>query len=40
MNKAVNMPYYNMNATMEFAFDDNNTPVMIGRFLDLVNKKD
>jgi len=34
-NKAVNMPYHNMNASMEFAFDAKNTPVMIGRFLQL-----
>lgn len=38
-NKAVNMPYHNMNASMEFAFDDNNTPVMVGKFLELVKEK-
>jgi|TARA_E500000318_G_scaffold109540_2_gene122741 hypothetical protein len=38
-NKAVNMPYHNMNASMEFAFDANNTPVMIGRFLELSKEK-
>ena len=38
-NKAVNMPYHNMNASMEFAFDENNTPVMIGRFIQLAKKQ-
>lgn len=38
-NKAVNMPYHNVNASMEFAFDDNNTPVLVGRFIELVNQK-
>ena len=38
-NKAVNMPYHKMNASMEFAFDDNNTPVMVGRFIEMANQK-
>ena len=38
-NKAVNMHYHNMNASMEFAFDENNTPVMIGRFIQLAKKQ-
>jgi hypothetical protein len=38
-NKAVNMPYFNMNATMEYAFDDENNPVMVGRFLELAKEK-
>ena len=38
-NKAVNMPYHNMNATMEYAFDENNSPVMIGRFVELAKQK-
>jgi hypothetical protein len=38
-NKAVNMPYHNMNASMEFAFDENNTPIMVGRFITLANEK-
>ena len=38
-NKAVNMPYHNVNASMEFAFDDNNTPVMVGRFIELAMEK-
>jgi hypothetical protein len=38
-NKAVNMPYHNMNASMEFAFDDNNTPIMVGRFVELAEQK-
>ena len=39
MNKCLNMPYFNMNSTTEFAYNDNNTPVMIGTFLDLVKQK-
>jgi hypothetical protein len=39
MNKCMNMPYFNMNATTEFAYDENNTPVMIGTFLELAKKK-
>ena len=38
-NKAVNMPYHNMNATMEFAFDSNNNPLMIGSFIKLAKEK-
>jgi len=38
-NKAVNMPYHNVNASMEFAFDDNNTPVLVGRFIELAEQK-
>ncbi len=32
MNKCMNMPYFNMNATTEFAYNENNTPIMIGGF--------
>ena len=39
MNKAVSMPYYNMNATIEFAFDDHSNPLMIGSFLTLAESK-
>tara|TARA_R110000764_G_scaffold145900_2_gene233681 strand:+ start:542 stop:2125 length:1584 start_codon:yes stop_codon:yes gene_type:complete len=39
MNKAVNMPYFNSNRTMEYAFDENNTPVMCGGFIDLAKDK-
>jgi len=39
MNKAVSMPYYNMNATIEFAFDDQSNPLMIGAFLTLAESK-
>tara|TARA_R100001129_G_scaffold58023_1_gene39956 strand:+ start:941 stop:1807 length:867 start_codon:yes stop_codon:yes gene_type:complete len=39
MNKCLNMPYFNMSATTEFAYTDNNTPVMIGTFLEIVKKK-
>ena len=38
-NKAVNMPYHNMNASMEFAFDDNNTPVLVGKFIEIAYEK-
>tara|TARA_R110002020_G_scaffold448093_1_gene660769 strand:- start:2148 stop:3722 length:1575 start_codon:yes stop_codon:yes gene_type:complete len=38
-NKAVNMPYHNMNASMEFGFDNNNTPIMVGRFIELAAEK-
>ncbi len=30
LNKAVGMPYYNANAAVEYAFDDDNTPLMLG----------
>ena len=39
MNKCMNMPYYNMDATTEFAYDDNNNPLMIGSFIKLVKEK-
>ena len=39
MNKCLNMPYFNMNATTEFAYNENNIPIMIGGFLDLVKNK-
>ena len=39
MNKCMNMPYFNMNATTEFAYNDQNTPVMIGTFLEMIRKK-
>ena len=39
MNKCLNMPYFNMNATTEFAYTNDNTPVMIGTFLELVKEK-
>ena len=38
-NKTINMPYFNMNATMEFAYNDNGTPVLVGQFLDIVKSK-
>tara|TARA_A100001391_G_scaffold6115_1_gene3887 strand:- start:1943 stop:3517 length:1575 start_codon:yes stop_codon:yes gene_type:complete len=38
-NKALNMPYHNVNASMEFAFDDNNTPIMAGKFIELAKDK-
>ena len=39
LNKAVGMPYFNANATVEYAFDDNNTPLMLGGFIELAKKK-
>ena len=39
LNKAVGMPYFNANAAVEYAFDDNNTPLMLGGFLELAKKK-
>jgi len=39
MNKAINMPYFNCNATMEYGFDDGNTPIMVGRFIEFANSK-
>ena len=38
MNKCMNMPYFNMDATTEHAYDDNNSPVLIGRFLELAKQ--
>jgi hypothetical protein len=38
-NKSLNMPYHNMNASMEFAFDSNGTPVLIGQFLEIVKER-
>ena len=39
LNKAVGMPYFNANAAVEYAFDDTNTPLMLGGFLELAKKK-
>tara|TARA_R110002094_G_scaffold66029_1_gene75762 strand:+ start:46 stop:699 length:654 start_codon:yes stop_codon:yes gene_type:complete len=39
MNKCMNMPYFNMDATTEHAYDNNNSPVLIGRFLELAKQK-
>ncbi len=38
-NKALNMPYQNMNSSMEFAYDDNNNPVLIQRFIEIAETK-
>ena len=38
-NKALNMPYFNMNASMEFAFNSSGTPVLIGQFLEIAKKR-
>ena len=39
MNKCLNMPYFNMDQTTEFAYNDNNIPVLIGKFLELAAQK-
>jgi|TARA_E500000305_G_scaffold111193_1_gene121921 hypothetical protein len=39
MNKCMNMPYFNMNATTEFAYNESNTPVMIGTFIEIIRNK-
>tara|TARA_Y100000004_G_scaffold194277_1_gene258497 strand:- start:184 stop:1320 length:1137 start_codon:yes stop_codon:yes gene_type:complete len=33
------MPYQNMNSSMEFAYDDNNNPVLIQRFIEIAETK-
>jgi|TARA_A100001391_G_scaffold20028_1_gene11009 hypothetical protein len=38
-NKAMNLPYQNMNRSMEFAYDDNNNPLLIEAFIELANNK-
>ena len=38
-NKALNMPYQNMNSSMEFAYDDDNNPVLIKRFVEIALAK-
>ena len=38
-NKTINMPYFNMNATMEFAYNNNGTPVLVGQFIELIKSK-
>ena len=38
-NKALNMPYQNMNSSMEFAYDDDNNPVLIKRFVEIALTK-
>ena len=39
INKAVGMPYHKADAAVEYAFDDNNTPLMLGGFIELVKAK-
>jgi hypothetical protein len=39
MNKAVGMPYHKADAAVEYAFDNNNTPLMLGGFIELVKAK-
>ena len=38
-NKTINMPYFNMNSTMEFAYNNQGTPVLVGQFLEIVKAK-
>ena len=33
------MPYFNMNATMEFAYNNQHTPVLVGQFIELIKLK-
>jgi len=39
LNKAVGMPYHKADAAIEYAFDDQNTPLMLGGFIELAKKK-
>ena len=38
-NKALNMPYQNMDSSMEFAYNDNNNPVLIQKFIQIAKEK-
>lgn len=38
-NKAVGMPYHKAEAAVEYAFDDNNTPLIVGGFVELAKRK-
>ena len=38
-NKALNMPYQNMNGTMEYAYDDDNNPILIEKFIEIAQQK-
>lgn len=39
MNKAVGMPYFNAKMTTEFAYSDDNVPIMLESFIELALKK-
>ena len=39
MNKCLNMPYFNKDSTTEFAYNESNTPMLIGTFLGLAKSK-
>ena len=39
MNKCLNMPYFNKDSTTEFAYNEHNTPMLIGAFLELAKSK-
>ncbi len=39
MNKCLNMPYFNKDSTTEFAYNEHNTPMLIGAFLQLAKSK-
>lgn len=39
MNKCLNMPYFNKDSTTEFAYNESNTPMLIGAFLQLAKQK-
>ena len=38
-NKAVGMPYYKWEAAVEYAYDDDNNAVILGRFLEIAESK-
>ena len=38
-NKALNMPYQNMDSSMEFAYNNNNNPVLIQKFIQIAKEK-
>lgn len=38
-NKLMNMPYHNVNASMEFGFDDDNNPLLVGKFVEIAKQK-
>ena len=38
-NKAMNMPYFNAERTIEYGYDNNNTPIMVNAFIDLAKEK-
>jgi hypothetical protein len=39
MNKAMNMPYFKADATTEHGYDDNGTPILLGKFIEIAKSK-